>query len=107
MTTVVRNASGLTEVRHDSAPWRLALPKFFPRLLLPRHGTLGRPSSRPYFRPRRYDRAGWTGRGKRMRRPLMGLAVMLAATCAVLGQENVPSTTFSKDSVNVAQAFED
>jgi hypothetical protein len=42
-----------------------------------------------------------------MRRPLMGLAVMLAATCAVLGQENVPSTTSSKDSVNIAQAFED
>ena len=37
----------------------------------------------------------------------MGLAVMLAATCAVLGQENVPSTTSSKDSVNTAQAFED
>jgi hypothetical protein len=42
-----------------------------------------------------------------MRRPLMGLAVMLAATCAVLGQESVPSTTSSKDSVNIAQAFED
>jgi len=42
-----------------------------------------------------------------MRRPLMGLAVMLAATCAVMGQENVPSITSSKDSVNTAQAFED
>jgi hypothetical protein len=42
-----------------------------------------------------------------MRRPLMGLAVMLAATCAVSGQESVPSTSSSKDSVNTAQAFED
>jgi hypothetical protein len=42
-----------------------------------------------------------------MRRPLMGLAVMLAAACAVLGQQNVPSTTFSKGAVNTAQAFED
>jgi opacity protein-like surface antigen len=42
-----------------------------------------------------------------MRRPLMGLAVMLAAACAVLGQENVPSTTSSKDSINIAQAFEE
>jgi hypothetical protein len=41
-----------------------------------------------------------------MRRPLMGLAVMLAATCAVSGQENVPSTISSQDSVNTAQAFE-
>jgi len=37
----------------------------------------------------------------------MGLAVMLAATCAVSGQESVPSTSSSKDSVNTAQAFED
>lgn len=42
-----------------------------------------------------------------MRRPLMGLAVMLAASCAVSGQENVPSTISSKDSVNTALAFED
>jgi opacity protein-like surface antigen len=46
-----------------------------------------------------------------MRRPLMGLAVMLAVTCAVLGQENVPTTTSPaatqpKNSFNAAQAFE-
>jgi opacity protein-like surface antigen len=47
-----------------------------------------------------------------MRRPLMGLAVMLAVTCAVLGQENVPTTTYSpatvqsKNSFNAAQTFE-
>jgi opacity protein-like surface antigen len=47
-----------------------------------------------------------------MRRPLMGLAVMLAVTCTVLGQESVPTTTQSptntqlKYSFNAAQAFE-
>jgi opacity protein-like surface antigen len=47
-----------------------------------------------------------------MRRPLMGLAIMLAVTCAVLGQESGPTTTQSpvstqsKNSFNAAQAFE-
>jgi opacity protein-like surface antigen len=43
----------------------------------------------------------------------MGLAVMLAVTCAVLGQESLPTTTQSpattqsKDSFNAAQVFAD
>jgi opacity protein-like surface antigen len=47
-----------------------------------------------------------------MRRPLMGLAIMLAVTCAVLGQESGPTTTQSpvntqsNNSFNAAQAFE-
>ena len=47
-----------------------------------------------------------------MRRPLMGLAVMLAVTCAVLGQESSPTTTQSlvntqsTNSFNAAQVFE-
>jgi opacity protein-like surface antigen len=47
-----------------------------------------------------------------MRRPLMGLAVMLAVTCTVWGQESVPASTQSsasiqsKNSLNAAQAFD-
>jgi opacity protein-like surface antigen len=41
-----------------------------------------------------------------MRRPLMGMSVMLVMTCAVLGQESVPTITTAKDSVNTARTFE-
>jgi opacity protein-like surface antigen len=47
-----------------------------------------------------------------MRRPLMAIAVMLGVSCAVSGQQSVPTTTQSpvntqsKNSFNAAQAFE-
>jgi opacity protein-like surface antigen len=41
-----------------------------------------------------------------MRRPLMGMSVMLVMACAVLGQESVSTNATAKDSVNTARAFE-
>jgi len=41
-----------------------------------------------------------------MRRPLMGMSVMLVMACAILGQESVPTNTTAKDSVNTARGVE-